>query len=369
MRTSLLAAAATLALAAHTPAAQAATQLGDYFSIGGFGTLGAVRTNTDDAQFGRDRQNGGATTSPALDVDSNLGVQLTGTATPWLSATVQVLTAKRDLSNVETKFEWAYVLVKPLDGLAVRAGRMPTPVFAISDSRNIGYANNWVRAPNEVYALNVFRNFDGADATYRLPIGSQSISLTLFGGKTTFRPLGVDAKGDDLRGINLVWETEWATFRAGKALTNVSIPAFNQVGDGYSFTGYGVLVDRNDIVAQAELVHRRSAGQPGGTNAQGWYLMGGYRVGAVLPYAIVAQTRPTVDSSFHLSGNERTTSLGVRWDAFSAADLKFQIDRVDPSNTQGISFTTPALPFPGPKQSSALTHSVTAISVALDFTF
>ena len=356
---------------ALTPAARAVTPIGEHLSIGGFGTLGGVVSNSDAGQYGRDRQTGGADKTPALDVDSNIAVQVDGKVNSWLSGTVQVLGAKREDQGFKPKFEWAYVMVKPLDGLALRGGRMATPSFLVSDSRNIGYANNWLRPPNEVYALNLFSNFEGGDISYRRSFGPVSFTLTGLAGKTTFRPFGTEATADTLRGANLVVDTDWVTLRAGRVQAKVSVPSGGTFRDPYTFTGFGATVDRDNVFLQAEWVKRRTGQLPAATDATGWYAMAGYRVGSVLPYAILSQATPIADFPFHLSERQRTTAVGARWDAFKSADLKFQIDRVDTSGTRGLSFTSPlaAPAFPGARAFGQPVGKVTVFSLALDFTF
>lgn len=369
-----LSAACAAALMSMGQPGYAATALGEYFTFSGFGTVGAVQTNSDEGKFGRDRQVGGADKSVSFDVDSNLGLQLTGTATPWLSATVQALAAKRDKDYLEADIEWAFVKIKPLSNLSIRAGRMAAPVFAISDTRNVGYANTWVRAPNEVYALNLFHVLNGADITYRQTLGPVALVATGFGGKSSFIAFGgADADCENIRGLNLQLETAWATFRYGKVDTKVVIPAIREKGDPYTFSGYGITVDRDNIVAQAEKVRRTSQHQPTGVNADSWYVMAGYRFGVVLPYFIVSNTEPQYPRiPFYVSAVQKTKAIGVRWDAFNSAALKFQIDRIDTDNSKGISFDTPSVPpgFPGaPPGNKIVTKPVTAISIALDFTF
>jgi hypothetical protein len=369
-------AAAALALLGAAPAAFAATQIGEYLSFSGFGTVGAVQTDSDEGKFGRDRQPGGATKSASLDVDSNLGLQLTATATPWLSATVQGLAAMRDKAHIEPAVEWAFVTVKPIDGLSLRGGRMPNQVFAASDSRNIGYANTWLRAPNEVYALNTFQSIDGGDVTYRQTVGPVALSATGFAGKSKFTAFGQDGKVTGLKGLNLQVETDWATFRLGRLSADVDVPGAGIHRDGYTFSGLGVTVDRGNVVAQAEYVTRRASLPQSApvVDADGWYVLGGYRFGAVLPYLIVASTKSKDTTGFPLrtSGEQKSTAFGLRWDAFKQAALKFQIERIDTNNTKGISFTTPqtppALPFL-PPGNAPITKPVTALSIALDFTF
>jgi hypothetical protein len=380
MKKLLPVAAAALALLGASPAALAATQIGEYFSFSGFGTLGAVQTDSDQGKFGKDRQIGGADKAASLDVDSNLGLQVTGTATPWLDATVQVLVGKRSKDHLETDVEWAFVTAKPIDGLRVRLGRMAGPVFAVSDSRNVGFANTWVRAPNEVYAMNFFRTYDGVDVTYRRDLGAVALTGSVVVGETTeFKSLTFDAKGKKLQGLSLQLEYDWLTLRASKFEMEVSIPRINVSGSPYSFTGVGLSVDHDNLVGQAEFVQRRVDTPQGRltVNADGWYAMAGYRFGKLLPYAIVAGTKPKtagVADSQYVTSTQNTKAVGVRWDALSSAAIKFQLDRIDTKGTKGASFTTPTILGPvapgfPPRVVGAVTRPVTALSVAVDFTF
>src|ERR1035441_6138706 len=110
----------------------ASTPLGDYVTFSGFGTLGMVQTDLDSAQFVRDHEPAGATRHPSFNVDSDLGLQLTAQPTKWLSGTVQTLTEQRSDVNLSTEVEWAFIKVEPLDGFALRGGRMALPMFTIS---------------------------------------------------------------------------------------------------------------------------------------------------------------------------------------------------------------------------------------------
>jgi hypothetical protein len=268
-----------------------------------------------------------------------------------------MLSIARSGKHLTNEFEWAYVKAKPMEGLTLRAGRMALPMFAVSDSRNVGYANNWLRAPGEVYGLALLEGLRGADVTYSTPIGSTTFTATAMAGKSG-SPATLDKgglKAEQLKGLNLTLETEWATFRLGQIRTKVPLPGFV---DSYKFTGAGVLVDRDNIVVQAEYVTRRSATLPAVVNSDGWYVLGGYRFGQVLPYASYASSHRKISGSpFYVSGPQDTAALGVRWDAFKSADVKFQLERIDTKGTAGVSFTAP------------VAKPVTAASVAVDFVF
>ncbi len=48
----------------------------------------------------------------------------------------------------------------------MRLGRLPLPVFLVSDFRQVGYANTWIRPPIEVYGQVPLDNVDGLDVLY-----------------------------------------------------------------------------------------------------------------------------------------------------------------------------------------------------------
>ena len=149
---------------------------------------------------------------------------------------------------------------------------MALPMFTISDTRHIGYANTWVRPPDEVYALALLDRFQGADASYRLPIGSTALSVSVLTGTSFLQgAAGPDGNVSDLKGANAQWESEWVTLRAGRVRGEVVVPV-GSTRDSYTFSDLGVLVDHRNIVAQAEYVTRRSGNFPM-VNANGWYVL------------------------------------------------------------------------------------------------
>jgi hypothetical protein len=371
-----------LALAAATLAASpafAAMQLGEHFTFSGFGTLGYVQTNSDEGEYRREIQPRGADKTGTLLVDSNLGLQLTGNATDWLSGTVQTLTAMRATDELTTRIEWAFVKVKPLDGLSVRAGKFSLPNFLVSDSRRVGYANNWLRPSNEVYHLDLLDGgLKGADVSWRLPVLGNSLVVTGLYGESSFTDVSTGGTKRDVkntRGLNLVWDGDWYTLRLGqiKAEPQLSdvltpfVPSGSKLSDEtYTFNGFGFTVDRADVVLQGEYVQRRSSLFNAFIGADAWYLMGGYRMGAFLPYLMVSELKPDTDS---FVPPQKTTALGMRWDAFSSAAVKFQLERVDTKGTNGVSFVTPTVPSPFGPMPLPVTKPVTTFSVAVDFVF
>lgn len=356
-------AVATATLA--TSGAQAAVPFQDHFTFSGFGTLGLTQTDTDIAQYKRDQQIAGATTSYSFDVDSNVGLQLTGKATDWLSGTVQVLSMQRLEKHITTEVEWAYVKLTPINGLAIRGGRMALPMFAISDSRNVGYANTWIRPPTEVYGLAMLSRFEGVDLSYRISLGSTSLNATVLGGSTSGSPSpGSTFDAKRLKGVNVQWELPWGSLRVGHVSTKPQLGALGE--DTYTFSGIGLIVDHKNVVAQAEYVKRESETAPTMVDSTGWYVLGGYRLNSVLPFVSYASTKPK-GTDGALSPEQNTISAGVRWDAFSNASIKVQLDSVNAKDGSGVSFTTGSAVAPGTFTTPV--GRVTVGAIAVDFVF
>lgn len=352
------------ALSLSSAQALAATEIGEHFSLSGFGTVAALRTDTDDAAYIRESQVKGATDSFNLGTDSNFGVQLTGRANSWLSATVQTLTKRRSSLYGATQVEWLFVKIEPLPGLAIRGGRIATPTFAISDTRNIGYANPWVHAPNEVYGSAVVDQLRGGDITYTHDLGGGTMKWTALAGSNLFTAdVGFgpfEGKEKNVIGVNAVWENDWLTLRAGRTKGDFDLRPTGVFGDTFTFTGVGAIVNRNDWLIQGEYVTRRTDIVRRETDADAWYALVGHRFGNLQPFVGYAAADPKYVNP--LNGKQTTTSVGVRWDFHPSMALKAQWDSVDTHGTIGKSFNLGSFR-PG------FDGKANVFAVALDFVF
>ncbi len=159
-----------------------------------------------------------------------------------------------------------------------------------------------------------------------------------------------------------------------------------------SFTGFGVAYDQDDWVASAEYTRRHSESFIADTT--GWYVNVGHRFGKFTPY--LGLSRLSVDDPNKTNGlaaavnavsgtgaisrgiqgllnvqkiGQRTTSLGVRWDAMSNVAIKAQWDHVTkPADSYGLFYTDD----PGTAQARSFLNStrrVNILSLAVDFVF
>jgi hypothetical protein len=179
-----------------------------------------------------------------------------------------------------------------------------------------------------------------------------------------------------VHGGELRWESDWVTLRGsymseqnyfgGPTTGTGSAPSPGNAStpshDKYTFEGVGAQMDHDNIVAQAEWVKRTSASVGPVVNGTGWYIVGGYRFGKVLPYVSYAVAKDSGEPSpVYLSGNQDTKAVGVRWDFLRSADIKFQFERVDPKGTEGISFVNQTPSFG--------TNTISVTTLLVDFVF
>lgn len=411
--------AAVLALPLAMSSAFAQEAQGPTLKISGFGTGALTWTNTDQAEFGRPNQASGARKSPRTGVDSNLGLQADVGVNSWLSLTAQGLVRRDAEEEYGAELAWAFAKAKLNDQFSVRLGRIGLPAFMISDYRNVGYANTFLRPPVEMYSQVPFNSLDGIDATYQHSFGETTVTGQLATGRAE-APIagGITAKGKKMVALNLVAEHGPFIARFGRVDAKASITGSSSItallgglraaGTGYgfpqlnamagqleanekkaSFTSLGLGMDWNNIVVQTEFAKRKVDAYVNDTTS--WYVMGGYRIGKVLPYVI--QSKVSIDGfpanvvptacpagfpaactptmaalragaarlpySGSGQGEQSSTSIGVRWDFYRSLAFKAQIDRVKPAIGSGL-LLNPAAGFH---------RDVTVGAVAVDFVF
>ena len=399
----LLIAALAGASGLASSAAQAdATSWDPSWTFSGFGTVGYVETNTDLALFAGPGQSGGASREGTLGVDSKIGGQINAKANNVFSATVQAISERNGDGNFKPAIEWAFLKAQVTPGLSLRVGRIGAPLFAVSDFRDIGYANIWVRTPLDVYGQVPFSHFDGADAIYQDTLGSTTLTGQVFYGITNSVSEGTPLQVRHQGGINLTAEFDnGITLRAGHVQGKLSAvsPALTQlvgildttpfadVGNeaslnkkDASFNGVGIAYDHENWVASAEYTKRKTSSYISSTT--GWDATLGYRIDKFTPYAVVSQLKvnssnvnntipTTVPQVAPLAAaingliadqadGEKTDSIGVRWDAWKNIDIKAQYDHVKPSaNSRGLF----------ERVEPGFSSSVSVYSIAVDFVF
>jgi len=398
----LLAALPLCAAGADAPATD------DKLSLSGFATLGLARSNTDDAQFVRYNQARGVTRDYGSGTDSNLGLQAAYRLMPDTSAMVQILTRKYTSEHYTTELAWAFVKRRLNPDFSLRLGRVVVPSFMISDYQNVGYANTMMRPPAEMYSLAAIENVDGADLTFQHSYGDTTYTAQLAGGVSHGKLFMAGGGGSiatfraPLYTLNLALENGPFMLRLSHLraeLTSADMAPLNAIGArlraaGYGqlardmgvsegkkidFNSFGLTMDWRNIVLQSEYGMRRAVEPVYIPDNEAWYLMAGYRFGAILPYYAHAAVRQAgrsvslpagfrvarplgraVDMGFLTSARQHSDLIGVRWNFAPSCALKVQVDRLRPTVKSGAMIFGP---------SEGLKHAVVVSALAFDFVF
>lgn len=386
-------------------------------TFSGYGTLGAVHSDNDQADYLVDafKPNGpGYSRDVSWDVDSRLALQATATFTPRLNGVVQVIVQQSYQNNWRPVLEWANLRFQATPDIAVRLGREVLPVYMVTDSRRVGYGNPWVRPPVEVYSLVPVTSVDGGDVSWKQAVagGNNTLQLTMGRAEADFPDAsGFDAGTAEARNIvSLVntfelgaftlrgsygegkltiaaYRDAFAVFRQfgppGEAIYERYVPDDRRV----TFVGLGATYDPGPWFVTGEYARFNTRSIVG--HRRGMYLSGGARFGAFTPYATYARLdaesdtseaglplaaypeplRPTaamlnaaLNAQLNALPRQSTISVGVRWDFMRNAAFKMQLDEV---RLDSGSFGT----FGNVQPGFTLGGKVRVVSAAVDFVF
>ncbi len=398
------------------------------FSLNGFGTLGAVRSDQDRSDVVSNvflQPNGaGHTHRWSMGVDSKIGGQLDARFSPRLSAVLQVVSKHRYDNSWTPEIEWANVKYQFTPELSVRLGRTVAPVFMRSDTVNVGYANPWLRGPQEIYGMVPITHVDGVDVAWNVPVGPVMNSLQANFGYNKFKAVdGVEITGKNAWIVSDTVEYEDLTLRVSYLAVDLTFDSadldrlangLSGVGDTLTAAGFpvagsrahaladryrlddtpleifsvGARFDPGDWLLTGEWARLTDAGLLPKT--QGWYVTGGYRFGKTTPYLTVAElnSKTPRESGIPLAGlppgplpgaagalnsglaaalgaaapSQKSLTLGFRWDVMDRAALKFEYQHVRLDELSGGRFGNLQAGFtPG--------GNADLFSIALDFVF
>lgn len=361
MNAPLKRAAVALAAAWVGTTGMAATPFGDRVTLTGFGTLGVVKADTDQAQYRAELTQGrGASDDWDVGVDSKLGLQANATLTENVSIVGQMLVSRR--LEHPAALEWLYGSARLPAGFELKLGRMVLPTFMVSDSRNVGYTAHWLRAPQEVYGTYPTNSFDGGQLSYKNTFGPVNLTVQASAGKArsvvnlkSVQPLEMD----QIRSLNLLAETGDWLLRVGQTRAHTRFPQLPLLPrEADQFTGFGLQYDNGRAIVMAEYVTRRQD-VASLFDSNSWYLTGGWRFGDFTPYAIVSRFKP-IGPVYLDRTTTRAEALGLRWNAHQNVALKLQLQSTQ-GDSASIVNSVPSFTADPPR--------VRVVSAALDFVF
>lgn len=357
------------------------------FHVSGYGTFGAVHSNSNQVDFARDlSQRNGVGYSRNIDfgMDSLLGLQLDMSPSDALGASIQVV-SRRSWTDFQPEFTWAYGRYTPNDTLQLRAGRLGFDVYMLADSRNVGYSYQWVRPPIEYFGPLIVSYLDGADLVLKMPLSDGLLRAKLYTGKAQEKSAvaGSDSavfslRGSPMFGGYLEYQNQHWQFRAGYARLkfNNEFPQMQDLAYALSsptlqyfdpnaaaladkilfksktidYLSAGIAYDNGPLQAQLMFSKLKSDLIALPPNYAGYATIS-YRLGQWTPYISYSAIRPSTSApalnlplgldpridelayayrqvSEEQLADQTSLSLGLRYDFAEKMDLKFQIDHI-----------------------------------------
>ena len=353
----------------------------------GFATLGATYSDSDDLKIRTDFLNN-AHSGFTFKNNSNLGIQVNlDLATKW-DAVGQIVLQDRINKNARDYIELAFIRYRPNRYWSLRAGRVNSDLYFLSEYQYVGYAYLWTQPPNEFYSpASSAANFDGVDIEYKNNLGDGFFKIRLAYGAT--RP-ELDNLGDEftfslknVTALSTSYQVNNWLLRATHSQANLenlrsptlaaSISIFSQVpsslwpaslevlndvdiaGKSTSYDALGLSYDGNIWLLQSEIGVSKNNWLPLSSSITAYTTLGyiqdniTYFVslsGIKNRNKLISYDRPILDPSLPLelrtyihsmsdglnsilnarAARQVTISLGVRYDFAQNMALKFQVN-------------------------------------------
>ena len=343
-------------------------------TFSGYGTLGGTFTsNTHYAYIHDPTEFTGASGQFDVPLESRLGLQAVvdfgGTG---FSVTAQELARERGSTDFSLGTEWLYMQYAPDSDWKFRLGRVVVSTFLLSDSRNVGYAAPWFRAPNEVYSSESIQSLDGGQVLWSKNLGPIGLGLQgSFGSAKEDYLVQSNNTVSSLTIKNMYNVSASLTYQnllLRMSQTILDVPTSIPLGPYTAnfaikdkFRTIGLQYDDGSAIVLTEFARRTDNNVPlinetVSDNKQ-WYAAGGWRFGKLTPMVIYGNytTKPSLANTY---GDFGTWSASLRYDVVRNIALKAQVSRPQAGN--GAYWLVP---------NNTTNERINVISLGADFVF
>jgi hypothetical protein len=317
-------------------------------TISGFGTVGGTFTSDSRYAYVHDpTEFTGASNQFDLGLESRLGLQARFDFGSGLSITAQEVFRQRGNTDFDPGTEWLYVQYSPNSDWQLRLGRVVMAAYLYSDSRQVGYALPWFRAPNELYLTLPYEYLDGGQVSWRKTLGQFTVNLEASYGNSqgafqigsgaavqTYHPKDV---------LNTAASVEYESLLLRVARTHLNVPFTLPLSPTFSldyqlhedFTTVGLQYDDGKALVLGEWARSQEndapvLNEPLGRSSE-WYLAAGWHFGKFLPLLMYGNAKPEKGLTGP-AGTHGTWSANLRYDVASNVALKAEISRPQVAN-------------------------------------
>ncbi|MFZ5756335.1 MAG: hypothetical protein ACOY3X_05495 [Pseudomonadota bacterium] len=262
--------------------------------VNGFMSAGFGRAELDDFSY-----DNGLDEEWSHKADAVVGLQLDAQVNDRTSAVVQLV--GRGPENFDVSAEWAYIGYRPTAQDEVRAGRLRSTFFMMSEYLEVGYAYPWARPPAEVYRSGLPSSFEGLYWRHSFSGGDWTHESQLTWGSTkspsgSTTPIRADsAAGIGLNSSSGNWQLSAKYSQADLTGSNSLLDALVLFGmaepledSRIRYAALGAQYDNGSLLVMAEATRVDIDGTFADT-AQA-YLTVGYHLGKFLPHVTFASS-------------------------------------------------------------------------------
>lgn len=154
--------------------------------LSGFGTLGAVYSDSENYGYRKDVSSGHGVFSGDLDLKTHslLGLQLDTRLSDNVEFIAQAIVRDLQTPSFDRYLTLAFFRYDLSPHWSFSIGRTAPDLFLLTEFRDVDFSYHWATAPSEVYGIIPYRSLNGADVTYSTRIKNGTFKTKLFTGSS-----------------------------------------------------------------------------------------------------------------------------------------------------------------------------------------
>ncbi len=315
--------------------------------------------------------------------DSIVGMQWDYKVVEGTSATVQAVA--KGAKGFEVEAEWMYLTHQLTDNVSIRAGRLRLPLYALSETFEVGFSYPWVRPPVDLYIADV-TSYEGVAITHKGQWGDWFLTSEVWGGSIDEELVKIREEiGTDFVLSNGPWEFRLLGARVNKQI----IRAFEATTSPASlnYVVWSNIYDDGNWLIHFELADLAASKENPTTSNYTGYLSLAKHINSWTPYVVAGfgdsdqeqdEGKRNADLFLFTSNlipkyyHEKTYSVGLRYDVNPKMALKFDATYfydIKEDEMSRIRVSNPTTRLTDPTKVALLGDNTTILTFGTDIVF